>query len=70
MDWFWPEGFYTLLMIGVFAFGAFAWNLPIAVAMGLATIAGGLAAGAGIPLRHLVEGDSATSIRFSSSAPP
>lgn len=57
MDWFWPEGFYTLLMIGVFAFGAFAWNLPIAVAMGLATIAGGLAAGAGIPLRHLVEGE-------------
>ncbi|MFR5881074.1 MAG: TRAP transporter large permease subunit [Cloacibacillus evryensis] len=57
MEWFWPEGFYTLLMIGVFAFGAFAWKLPIAVAMALATIAGALAAGEGIPLRHLVEGE-------------
>ncbi len=57
MEWFWPEGFYTLLMIGVFAFGAFAWKLPIAVAMALATIAGALAAGEGVPLRHLVEGE-------------
>ncbi|MDO4561796.1 MAG: TRAP transporter large permease subunit [bacterium] len=57
MEWFWPEGFYTLLMIGVFAFGAFAWKLPIAVAMALATIAGALAAGEGMPLRHLVEGE-------------
>lgn len=57
MDWFWPEGFYTLLMIGVFAFGAFAWKLPIAVAMALATIAGAVAAGEGIPIRHLVEGE-------------
>lgn len=57
MDWFWPEGFYTLLMIGVFAFGAFAWKLPIAVAMALATIVGALAAGYGIPVRHLVEGE-------------
>ena len=57
MSWFYPEGVYTLLMIGVFAFGAFAWNLPIAVAMALATIVGALAAGEGIPLRHLVEGE-------------
>ncbi len=57
MAWFWPEGFYTLLMIGVFAFAAFAWDLPIAVAMALAAISGALVAGEGIPLRHLVEGE-------------
>ncbi|NLL36455.1 MAG: TRAP transporter large permease subunit [Fretibacterium sp.] len=59
MDWFWPEGFYTLLMIGTFAFGAFAWNLPIAVAMALSAIVGALAGGVGSLdslLRHLVEG--------------
>ena len=57
MEWFWPEGFYTLLMISVFAFGAFAWKLPIAVAMALAAVVGALAAGEGIPIRHLVEGE-------------
>ncbi|MDD4159996.1 MAG: TRAP transporter large permease subunit [Synergistaceae bacterium] len=57
MEWFWPEGFYALLMIAIFAFGAFAWKLPIAVAMALSAIAGALAAGEGIPLRHLVEGE-------------
>ncbi len=56
-DWFWPEGVYTLVMIGVFAFGAFAWNLPIAVAMALAAIVGAAVGGAGFPLRHLVEGE-------------
>lgn len=57
MEWFWPEGFYTFLMITVFAFGAFYWELPIAVAMALAAVVGALAAGEGIPLRHLVEGE-------------
>lgn len=57
MEWFWPEGFYTLLMIGVFAFAAFVWDLPIAVAMAMAAITGAVAAGEGIPLRHLVEGE-------------
>lgn len=57
MEWFWPEGFYTLLMIGVFAFAAFVWDLPIAVAMAMAAISGAVAAGDGIPLRHLVEGE-------------
>lgn len=56
MDWFWPEGLYTLAMIGSFALGAFALRLPIAVAMGAAAVVGGLLAGVGIPLRHLVEG--------------
>lgn len=57
MEWFWPEGFYTLLMIGVFAFGAFAWKLPIAVAMASSAVVGAVAAGEGVPLRHLVEGE-------------
>ncbi|EFC90658.1 TRAP C4-dicarboxylate transport system permease DctM subunit [Dethiosulfovibrio peptidovorans DSM 11002] len=57
MSWFWPEGIYTLLMIGVFAFSAFAWKLPIAVAMALAAISGALASGNGVPIRHLIEGE-------------
>ncbi len=56
MNWFWPEGFYTIAMIAAFALGAFALKLPIAVAMGLAAVAGSLLGGEGIPLRHLVEG--------------
>jgi TRAP-type C4-dicarboxylate transport system permease large subunit len=56
MDWFWPEGFYTLVMVGVFVLGAFALKLPIAVAMSLAAVSGAVVAGDGIPLRHLVEG--------------
>lgn len=56
MSWFWPEGFFTLAMIITFALGAFALRLPIAVAMGLAAVAGSLIGGEGIPLRHLVEG--------------
>ncbi len=56
MEWFWPEGFLTLLMVGGFALGAFALKLPIAVAMSGAAIAGAAAAGFGLPLRHLVEG--------------
>jgi len=56
MEWFWPEGFYALVMISSFAIGAFALKLPIAVAMGLAAVLGGLVAGEGLPLRHLVEG--------------
>lgn len=56
MSWFWPEGFFTIAMILTFALGAFALRLPIAVAMGLAAVAGSLLGGEGIPLRHLVEG--------------
>ena len=56
MEWFWPEGFYTFLMIAVFAFGAFCWKLPIAAAMASAAIVGALAGGEGFPLRHFVEG--------------
>ena len=56
MDWFWPEGFYTIAMVGSFAIGAFSLRLPIAVAMSLAAIVGALVSGSGVPLRHLVEG--------------
>jgi len=56
MDWFWPEGLYAVLMVGTFVFGAFALKLPIAVAMSLAAVVGGIAAGEGLPVRHLVEG--------------
>ena len=56
MEWFWPEGFLTLLMVGGFALGAFALKLPIAVAMSGAAVLGAVAAGFGLPVRHLVEG--------------
>lgn len=56
MEWFWPEGIYTIAMVGSFALGAFALRLPIAVAMGLAAVIGSLLGGVGIPLRHFVEG--------------
>ena len=38
MEWFWPEGALTLVMIGTFVFGAFALKLPIAVAMSVGSI--------------------------------
>ena len=56
MDWFFPEGIYTLAMVGSFVFGAFALKLPIAVALGAAAAVGALAAGEGFPVRHFVEG--------------
>jgi len=56
MEWFWPEGFYTIAMLATFAVGAFSFKLPIAVAMSIAAIVGALVSGAGFPLRHLVEG--------------
>lgn len=56
MDWFFPEGLYTIVMVGSFALGAFALKLPIAIALAAAAAVGALIAGAGIPVRHLVEG--------------
>lgn len=56
MEWFWPEGFYAIAMIAAFAFGAFAFKLPIAIAMSAAAIIGAALAGFGFPLRHFVEG--------------
>jgi TRAP-type C4-dicarboxylate transport system permease large subunit len=56
LDWFWPEGFYALMMILAFALGAFALKLPIAIAMSGGAVLGAILAGEGIPVRHLVEG--------------
>ena len=56
MDWIFPEGLYTLAMVGSFVFGAFALKLPIAVALAAAAVVGALAAGEGFPVRHFVEG--------------
>ena len=56
LDWFWPEGFYALMMVLAFAVGAFALKLPIAIAMSGGAVLGAILAGEGIPVRHLVEG--------------
>jgi TRAP-type C4-dicarboxylate transport system permease large subunit len=56
MAWFWPEGFYTLVMVGVFALASFAFRQPIAVALAVAAIAGALVSGNGVPIDHLIEG--------------
>lgn len=56
MDWIYPEGIYTLVMMGTFVAGTFVCKMPIAVAMALAAVAGALVSGNGVPLRHLIEG--------------
>jgi GntP family gluconate:H+ symporter len=56
MEWFWPEGFYTIVMVGVFAIGSFAFKQPIAVALAIAAIVGALVSGNGVPIDMLVEG--------------
>jgi len=56
MEWFWPEGYYFIVMIGVFALASFAFKQPIAVALAIAAIAGALVSGNGVPVAQLVEG--------------
>jgi TRAP-type C4-dicarboxylate transport system permease large subunit len=56
LEWFWPEGFYTLVMVGVFALASFAFRQPIAVALAIAAIVGALISGNGVPVDHLIEG--------------
>ena len=56
MEWFWPEGFYTIAMVGVFAIASFALKQPIAVALAIAAIVGALVSGNGLPIDHLIEG--------------
>ena len=56
MEWFWPEGFYTFVMVGVFAIASFAFRQPIAVALAIAAIVGALVSGNGVPIDHLIEG--------------
>lgn len=50
------EFFIFVVMVGVFAAGTFALKWPVAVSMLLASVAGALAGGFGVPIRHLVEG--------------
>ena len=50
------EFFIFIVMVGVFALGTFAIKWPVSVSMLLASVAGSLAGGFGIPIRHLVEG--------------
>jgi TRAP-type C4-dicarboxylate transport system permease large subunit len=45
-----------LVMVGTFMAGCFAAKLPVSVSMVLASVAGALVGGHGIPVRHLVEG--------------
>ena len=56
MDWIFPEGIYTVVMMGTFVVATFVFKFPIALAMALAAVMGAVVAGEGIPLRHLVEG--------------
>lgn len=56
MEWFWPEGLYTIVMVGVFAAAAFTLKQPIAVALAIAAIVGALVSGNGVPVDHLIEG--------------
>ncbi|UCH09923.1 MAG: TRAP transporter large permease subunit [Fidelibacterota bacterium] len=54
-----PEFYLLIVMVGVFALTVFLGQFPIGVSLMLASIAGTLLAGYGIPLRHLVEGSFA-----------
>ena len=56
MDWLFPEGIYTAVMMLTFVAGTFILKMPIAVAMALAAVAGAVVSGNGLPLRHLIEG--------------
>jgi TRAP-type C4-dicarboxylate transport system permease large subunit len=50
------EFFVFLTMVAVFIAGAFLVKWPVSVSMLAAAVAGALAGGQGIPIRHLVEG--------------
>ncbi len=51
-----PEFLIFLFMVGVFVGLAMAARFPIGIALALAALAGSLAAGEGLGLRHLIEG--------------
>jgi GntP family gluconate:H+ symporter len=50
------ESLILLIMVAVFVGGCFLAKLPVALSLVLASIAGTLAGGEGLPLRHFVEG--------------
>ena len=45
-----------LVMVGVFLLGCFLCKLPVSLSMVLASVAGAIAGGQGLALRHLIEG--------------
>ena len=51
-----PELLTFLIMVVVFVGGCFLLKLPVALSLVLSSVTGALAAGEGVPLRHLVEG--------------
>ena len=51
-----PEPLILLVMVGVFTALAVLGKLPLGVSIALAAVAGALAGGEGLALRHLVEG--------------
>lgn len=50
------EPLILLIMVAVFVGGCFLVKLPVALSLVLASVAGALVGGEGLPLRHLVEG--------------
>ncbi len=50
------EFYLLILMIAAFALAVFVGKFPIGVSLSISSILGALAAGYGIPIRHLVEG--------------
>lgn len=50
------EAIVFIIMIGAFLAGSFLAKLPVSLSMVLGAVAGAVAAGEGIPLRHLFEG--------------
>jgi len=53
------EFYILILMLGIFALAVFLGKFPIGVSLMISSIFGALAAGFGIPIRHLVEGSFA-----------
>jgi GntP family gluconate:H+ symporter len=51
-----PELYYFVLMLLSFILCAMWWKLPIGISLIIASVVGALAAGEGVPIRHLVEG--------------
>jgi TRAP-type C4-dicarboxylate transport system permease large subunit len=51
-----PEILFFAAMLSMFVLAAMWWRLPIGISLIIASLAGALVSGEGIPIRHLVEG--------------
>jgi GntP family gluconate:H+ symporter len=51
-----PEILFFAIMLAMFVLAAMWWRLPIGISLIIASLAGTLVSGEGIPIRHLVEG--------------